>query len=168
MSSSNSEPVELLQETVLAFRDQFDSVLLATAAPDGTPSASYAPHLVNSDGSIWIFVSELAAHTQNLKQNPRASLLFIQNEQDTKNLFARQRLSLRCSVEEIPRSSEAADDILSAMQDKHGQMLELLRTLPDFHLFRFDIKSGDYVAGFGKAFRISGNELLVNPEPRKV
>ena len=38
--------------------------------------------------------------------------------------------------------------------DAAPALIELLRTLQDFHLVRLDVVEGSYVAGFGKAFAI--------------
>lgn len=165
-NASQPDPIKL-QEDVRAFRDQFNSVILSTATPDGHPNASYAPHFVGDEGEIFIFVSQLAVHTQNLQQNPKASLLFIQSEEKSRNLFARLRLTLDCIAEPIPRDGDLWLSVINGMQEKHGNMIELLRSLPDFQLFRFVIQSGDFVAGFGKAYRVTGSELLVDPEPRR-
>lgn len=165
MNGNNPQPD--LQESVIAFRDQFNTVILSTADINGSPNASYAPHWINEAGEIYIFVSQLATHTQNLLRNAQVSLLFIQDEEDSRNRFARQRLTLKCGVEAVQREDSRWTETLDRMQRKHGSMMELLRSLPDFQLFCFHVESGDYVAGFGKAYRVSGNQLLVDPEPRR-
>ena len=72
-----------------AFVASFDSVMLATINDEGdtpVPEASYAPVLVR-DGKYYIFVSELALHTRNLLRNKSASLLFIEDESNSNNIF---------------------------------------------------------------------------------
>lgn len=66
-------------ENARCFHRVYDSVLMATATEDGEPVASYAPYLEHG-GDFYVYVSDLAAHTQNLKRNPRASLMFIEDE----------------------------------------------------------------------------------------
>ncbi len=146
-----------LQQSARALRDRCKSVLLATVSPEGVPEASYAPYILDDDEAICIYVSELAAHTRHLLANPRASLMFIQPEAEARNLFARERLVLQCRAEEV-RGNEA-DSLLARMESLFGETVTLLRSLPDFHLFRFQVEEGSYVRGFGQAWKVRGNRL---------
>ncbi|WP_430460640.1 HugZ family protein [Thalassolituus sp. LLYu03] len=140
----------------------FNSVILATASvnQDGyaEPESSYAPVLQHDD-CFYIYVSALALHTRNLLQYKTASLLFIEDEAQAQNLFARRRVTLQVSAQEVARDSEQWQILLQAMQDKHGKMVGLLRTLNDFHLLKLTPVSGGYTAGFGKAYRLVGEGL---------
>lgn len=140
----------------------FNSVILATASinEDGAaePEASYAPVLQQGD-YFYIYVSALAVHTRNLLQHKTASLLFIEDEAQAQNLFARRRASLQVTADEIARDTDEWQQLLQAMEDKHGKMVSLLRTLTDFHLLRLTPLSGGYTAGFGKAYRLTGEGL---------
>ncbi len=147
-----------LQAEARAFRDSFDSVILATHGEAG-PDASYAPCLLDNDEAVCVFVSELASHTRNLFGLPRASLLFIEPEGEARNPFARRRLVLQCEASEIPRDSDTGGQLLDAMRTRFGKTVELLRGLPDFHLLRFDVADGSYVRGFAQAYALRGNAL---------
>ncbi len=149
-----------LQAEARAFRAGFGSVILATHGEAG-PDASYAPYLLDDDEAVCVFVSELASHTRNLFQRPRASLLFIESEAEARNPFTRRRLVLQCDVSEIPRDSDTGDRLLDAMQARFGKTVELLRSLPDFHLLRFDAIDGSYVRGFAQAYALRGNTLAI-------
>ncbi|MEN8213937.1 MAG: pyridoxamine 5'-phosphate oxidase family protein [Pseudomonadota bacterium] len=149
-----------LQQEVVGFRSRFKSVLLATASPENVPDASYTPYILDQNGKICIFVSQLAQHTSNLLDAPKASLLWIANEADSRNLFARRRLTLQCTVGEVAASGEQRDQLLVQMQQTHGKTIEVLRSLPDFHLFSLEAYQGNYVRGFGQAFSATGDELL--------
>lgn len=83
----------------------FDTVLMATSSVDGVPEISYSPYGI-VDGELHVFVSDLAVHTGNLKTNPRASLLFIENEQDAEILHARKRVTFTATAELIDRKSQ--------------------------------------------------------------
>lgn len=141
-----------------AFLANFKTVLLASSSADNQPEASYAPYVaVGHD--YYIYVSELATHTRNLLETGRCSLLFIEDEANTNNLFARRRLTFQCTATDIGRDSPAATAILDQFSESFGKFMQLLRTLPDFHLFRLSPQSGNYVAGFGKAYALSGEGL---------
>ncbi len=134
------------------------TLLLSTASAAGVPDISYAPFVSDQAGLFYIYVSEMACHTVNLLNNPQASALFILPESASSNLFARERAVLSCSVKEIMRDDEIYADRLQAMQDKFGEVVSVLRSLSDFHLFALRPESGRYVIGFGRAFTINVND----------
>ncbi len=130
------------------------TLLLATASPTGMPDLSYAPFVRDKDGRFYIFISELAAHTAHILSNPQASILFIRPESETKNLFARVRATFECTVIEIGRNVPNYDETLDALQNRFGEIVGVLRSLSDFHLFALTPVNGRYVAGFGQAYTI--------------
>ncbi len=130
------------------------TLLLSTASNSGVPDLSYAPFVRDATGVFYIFVSELAVHTVNLLANPQASLLFIRPESEARNLFARERAVISCRVHDIGRDNPAYSEQLDALQDKFGEIVGLLRPLPDFHLFALYPDSGRYVVGFGQAYTL--------------
>lgn len=150
-----------LGELAQAYREfiaGFKTVLMATTNTMNQPEASYAPYL-ELDGNYFIFISELALHTKNLLQTKQCSLLFIEDEDKTQNLFARQRVSLQCHAEIIQKGSAHYQATLALFQERFGKFIQLLQTLPDFHLFCLKPQSGNYIAGFGQAYTLSGNDL---------
>lgn len=150
-----------LGELAQAYREfiaGFKTVLMATTNTMNQPEASYAPYL-ELNGNYFIFISELALHTKNLLQTKQCSLLFIEDENKTKNLFARQRVSLQCHAEIIQKDSAHYQATLTLFQERFGKFIQLLQTLPDFHLFCLKPQSGNYIAGFGQTYTLSGSEL---------
>lgn len=140
------------------FIDGFNSLILSTCNSDAVPEASYAP-FIRDGNTFCIFVSELAVHTRNLLNNPQASLLFIEDEDKTRNLFARRRATITVKAEEIHRKSAEAERLLDKMEAVLGNTVQLLRGLGDFHLFVFHPVEASYTEGFGKAYRLTGNSL---------
>jgi putative heme iron utilization protein len=131
------------------------TLLLSTASAIGVPDISYAPFVRDDAGVFYIYVSEMACHTVNLLNNPQASILFIRPESESPNLFARERVVLSCSVTEIIRDDAIYADRIQALQDKFGEVVSVLRSLSDFHLFALRPENGRYVIGFGRAFSIN-------------
>ena len=150
---------DAVQREALAFRDQFKSLLLATCSADGRPEISYAPFILGDDQAFHLFISELAAHTRNLRHNGQASVMLIEAENQAKNPFARKRLTLQCHAQEVP--PEAQDELLERFETRFGNTVKLLRQLPDFHLFCLTVAQGSYVRGFGQAWALAGNGLEV-------
>jgi putative heme iron utilization protein len=130
------------------------TLLLSTCSAEFQPEIGYAPFVRDEQGRFYIFVSELARHTLNLRQNPKASVLFIEPETGCRNLFARARVVLDCSARTVAPGEPEHARQLQALQDRFGDVVALLRTLPDFHLIELTPETGHYVAGFGRAYAI--------------
>jgi len=142
-----------------AFVSGFASVMLATADAGGNCEASYAP-VLRHDGRFYMYVSELAVHTRNLLAGTGSpSLLFIEDEAGCRNIFARRRSSIQVTATEVARDSDGWLAIMEALEQRFGNMMQLLRTLSDFHLIELTPSEGSYTAGFGKAYRLSGDGL---------
>ncbi len=142
-----------LHMDIQALCGQFKTVLMATSTSDGTPEISYSPYVI-VDGSLYIFVSDLSLHTGNLKSNPRASLLFIENESDSDNLHARKRVTFPARATLVPRDDKTWEHVLKHMENKFGEIIPLLKSLPDFHLFAMHTDSAVIVRGFADAHTV--------------
>jgi heme iron utilization protein len=143
------------------------SLLLSTSSTAGVPDLSYAPFIRDINGCFYIFVSELATHTANLQYNPRASIMFIRPESDSKNLFARERAIFDCNCREVKRNDLLYSNQLNLLQEKFGDVVSLLRSLNDFHLFALSPSSGRYVVGFGQAYFINIEDGSLSAVNRK-
>jgi len=134
-----------------ALLSRFASLMLSTVNSKGEPLASFAP-FVEKDGVFYIFVSLLADHTVNMLDNPMASVMLIANEQESKNIFARERAVVQVAIEEVEVQSAIANTVFELMEQSHGKTVKMLRTLSDFKLLQLTPIKGRYVVGFGKAF----------------
>jgi len=152
------EDSQAIQDEFETLRQGFSTLLMATVGPDGMPEASYAAYLERG-GDYYIYVSELSTHTGNLLANGRASVLFIEDEAGAGHLFARKRLTLKCEAAEVARGCREFDETLQAMLDRFGSVIETLRGLDDFHLFRLRPLRGVYVAGFARAYAMDDPSL---------
>jgi heme iron utilization protein len=139
------------------------TLLLSTASPTGIPDISYAPFVRDEAGSFTILISELATHTGNLLANPLASVMFVRPESQSNNLFARERAIFDCTAKPIGRSDTGYSTQLMALQKQFGNIVEVLRSLSDFHLFTLTPISGRYVVGFGLAFTINVKDGSLSP-----
>ena len=138
-------------ENCLALLKSCHSLQLATVDEKGLPHISYAPFIRQRE-DFFIFVSQLAGHTQHLQLRPNASIMVIKDETNSRNLFARERCILNVLVETVAPDESAS--ILDQMEIELGKTITLLRTLPDFILFRLTSAQARYVAGFGKAYEV--------------
>lgn len=138
------------------------TVLLASADENGEPLASYAPFWIG-DGAPHVLLSRLARHHRNLEKNPRVSILFIEDEADSPDLFARRRLEYRCRCETVERDSDTGRKALAAFRERFGETFALIESLPDFTLFRLTPLNGNYVEGFGRAYTLDDGGALRFP-----
>ncbi|MBW4633900.1 MAG: pyridoxamine 5'-phosphate oxidase family protein [Iphinoe sp. HA4291-MV1] len=150
-------------ETTLAayqdFTDLFQSLIICTVSADNTPNASYAPFVKDESRNIYIYVSGLSTHTQNLYAVPKASVLFIDDESQTKQIFARRRLTFDCTATLVERDTELWNQIVDSFEARFGEMIQLLRDLPDFRIFKLTPSKGRFVIGFGAAYEVDPNNL---------
>jgi putative heme iron utilization protein len=168
MNTNMTEPAEsalmgpkLTAEEALAefqvFNQSFNSVMLATTNAEGFADASYAPTL-QLNGRFYIYISTLAAHTHNLMQIPKVSVLFIEPETPA-NLFRRQRSMIRCTASLILRDADNWAYLMDAFEQKLGKMMRTLRELTDFQLFELLPMQATYVRGFAQTYHFSAEQL---------
>ncbi|MBW4689162.1 MAG: pyridoxamine 5'-phosphate oxidase family protein [Komarekiella atlantica HA4396-MV6] len=153
---SQLEKVQLEYEK---FTEEIQSVIISTVNAQGIPNSSYAPYVMDDAKNIYIYVSGLASHTKNLDANPHVSILFIEDEAQTNQIFARRRLSFDCTATLIERETQKWNKIVEQFQGRFGQIIEVLRGLADFRIFQLTPSEGRFVIGFGAAYHISGDNL---------
>ncbi len=139
-------------------RDKQQSLQMATLSADGFPEASYAP-FVWFESACYLFLSQLAKHSQNLSVNPSLSLLLIEDEADTRNQFARRRIIWQGQAEVIKRDSELFKRAMQSFRDRFGDFIDLIEPLQDFQLYKVTLRSGRFIRGFAQAFQLYGEGL---------
>lgn len=149
-----------LIEEINLFIDKQKSLLLSTLSVSKQPHSSYAPFFVYQNG-FYIFVSQLALHTQHLLDSSIASILLIEDESVCDDIFARQRLTYDVSVNMIERNDTLWTQVIEGMTERLGERVTLLSQLGDFVLFQLTPTSGRYIKGFGKAYDLSGVDLNI-------
>lgn len=159
MEKTAEEKQKDAHETLHRLLKEYKTASLATVDGEGQPQASYTPvALDRPGGSFYLFVSELSAHTANLRTQQTASLLLMEDELSSKQLFARNRVTFGGSVEPIARDSEGWAEACLIYGAKFGKFFELLVSLPDFQMFRFRPEDIRLVVGFGAAYQVTGED----------
>lgn len=142
-------------ESILKLINTQQSLFLSTLDRQGNPSASYAPYLcIEKESAFYIFISDLSEHTQQLLDNPIASVLIAADEQNTQQIFARHRLTYRVKADCLGQAALKRQAVLLLMQQRFGSIMDVLSGLSDFKLFKLTAQQGRYVKGFGNAFII--------------
>ena len=149
-----NQPNEVASE-VLEFVSRCKTVILSTVSGNGEPNASYAP-FVQEAGAIYVLVSGLAKHTSNLLSTGQCHAMFIADEKDSVNVFARKRVSYVCEVSVIERQESSAKVVFEKMQERFGPTISVLVGLPDFRLVRLVPGEGVWVRGFAQAIPVQG------------
>jgi putative heme iron utilization protein len=127
------------------------SLILSTINSDGTPHSSYAP-FIEKEHRFYISLSAKSTHSQNIMQTPTVSILFIEDESQSSNIFARKRVTFDAAVKPIERGSIIFNGTMTLFEDKFGEMAAIYRTMSDFHLFELIPIRGRAVFGFGQAY----------------
>lgn len=129
------------------------TVILSTLDEYNYPYVSYAP-FIEFEGKYYILVSNGAKHTQYLRTNPNAGLLFIEDESSAKNVFFRKRLSLQVKATLDTLRKEVVDE----MKSRFGDVVVTFLTM-DFTVVEFEAKEGQLILGAGQAYKIIGDEI---------
>lgn len=140
--------------------DRTKSVLLATVDAEGNPNSSYAP-FVREGNTFYILVSFMAKRTKNLSEGRKTSVMFIEDESATKQIYARERLTLEASTSQIERDSETWNTIVAKLKEAHGKVVDVIFEMGDFILIGLHPVKGSYVNGFGSAYFVDENLEIV-------
>ncbi|KAB0301056.1 heme utilization protein HutZ [Vibrio fortis] len=141
------------------FRQERRTLQLATVDEEGRPNVSYAPFVQNQEG-YFVLISDIARHARNLKANPNVSLMMIEDEESSKQLYARKRLTFDATASVVERESELWTQVIAQMKDRFGEIIDGLSQLQDFSLFNLKAENGLFVKGFGQAYQVSGDDLV--------
>ena len=123
------------------------TTLISSVDAENFPQASYAPFVIEED-KMYIYISRIADHYRNLENNGKVSVMVIEDECNSKILFARKRISfsgMAKKVESVPES------VSKKFDENHPNMMGVLKTM-DFDFFEIELAKGRLVEGFGKAF----------------
>ena len=141
------------------FRQERRTIQLATVDAEGRPNVSYAPYVQNQEG-YFVLISQIARHARNLLENPNVSLMMIEDEDSSKQLFARKRLTFDAVATVVERDTEMWQQVVGQMKDRFGEIIDGLSQLEDFVLFNLKAEQGLFVKGFGQAYQVSGDDLV--------
>jgi heme iron utilization protein len=125
----------------------------------GFPFGSMMPYAADALGRPVIFISSMAMHTQNLQQDPRASLLITQPDVAGDPLGA-ARVTLVGTTEEVA-ADEVRDLYLSRYENaKHWQGYS------DFAYHRLEVTNIYFIGGFGVMGWVAAEEYAAaQPDP---
>lgn len=135
------------------FISNFGSVLLGTVNDEGQPNITYAPFL-KYENENYIYISEIGDHYNNLKDNGKLEVSFLEDESKAKAITVRGRVRYTSGFEFLPRD-EKFEKVMDVFVEKAGNTMDIIRKMEDFHLVKLNFLEGRFVKGFGQAYTIT-------------
>jgi heme iron utilization protein len=117
----------------------------------GFPFGSMMPYAADDLGRPIFFISSMAMHTQNLRQDSHASLLIVQPDVSGDPLGA-ARLTLLGAVTEVP-AEEVRELYLSRYENA-----KFWQDYTDFAYYRLEVSAVYFIGGFGVMGWISAED----------
>ncbi|EJB07343.1 hypothetical protein GGI64_002857 [Rhizobium leguminosarum] len=124
----------------------------------GFPFASRVLVATDIDGAPVILVSKLSAHTKALARDARASLLT--GEPGKGDPLAHPRLTTQCLAQPVERGDAFHERIRTRFLARHAKA-KLYIDFPDFLFFRLKPEQASLNGGFGRAYQLDGNDLII-------
>ncbi len=132
---------------------------LAAIEPEtGHPLATRVGLATDVDGTPIVLISGLAAHTPALLADPRCSLLV--GETGKGDPLAHARMTLWCRAGKVARDAPEQERVARRYLYRNPKA-RLYAGLGDFAFFRLEIERASLNGGFGKAFALTRDDLLV-------
>jgi len=142
----------------------------------GHPFGSIVPFAVDAEGRPFILIADIAAHTANLRREPRASL-FVSDAQAVGDPQTSWRVSVMGRFQRVlPADTQSRHAAQARLIDKneyadlHARYLERVSAAEGYikqHSFDYwrmeTIDTVRYIAGFGRICWIDGQDVLRNP-----
>lgn len=123
----------------------------------GHPFVSRVITDIDTDGVPVILASMLTTHMKALVADPRCALLL--GEPGKGDPLAWPRITVGCAAERVEADSESDSRIRVRFLRRHPKA-RLYAGFPDFSFVRLVPKWASLNGGFGRAYEISGDELL--------
>ncbi len=132
---------------------------LAVLLPqDGRPFASRTAVACDIDRTPVILASQLSTHTAGLAHDPRVSLLL--GEPGKGDPLAHPRITLQCTAVKLDRGDVQHGRMRARFLRRHPKSA-LYIDFPDFSFFRLELQTASLNGGFGKAYHLTAEDILI-------
>ncbi|NLD08233.1 MAG: DUF2470 domain-containing protein [Xanthomonadaceae bacterium] len=147
------------EQLLSTFNGVLATTMRDTLGLEGYPFGSVVPFCLNSRGEPILLISDLAQHTKNLKENPKASLMIHNIDQD--NIQKGWRLTVIGDITPIDLSEY--DDIADRYERFFGESRRY-HEVHDFNFYQLTPKKYRYIHGFGEIHWVD-TERVLQPSP---
>lgn len=117
---------------------------------------AYAP--ATDFSAFYLHISRLAYHTQDIQKDARVSLMIAETDSGEGNPQLLARVSLRGQAIVVPPNDMGYEAVKTAYLQRFPASRQTFG-FADFSLYRIQPEAIRYVAGFGKAFNLSLDDL---------
>lgn len=127
----------------------------------GYPFGSVTPYMSDSDGKLYLYISDIAQHARNLNEDNRLSVT-IYDQADSGD----QNESARITV--VGDASVVDAELHDPMLERYVRLFpeaEAYKQAHDFKLWQIDVKRVRYIGGFGKIFWLERDEWMSENAP---
>ena len=135
-------------------RRAFKGSMATIDAKNGYPYVSLVTLATDTSGAPILLISNLARHTANLANEPRASIM-VDETGALADPLQGARVTLYGRVE---RTKEGA--VRRRFLARHPEA-SFYADFPDFGFFRLAVVGAHYIGGFGRIFDLAPSELLI-------
>ena len=126
---------------------------------NGEPFTAMVSYAEESDlGGLLIHLSNLAPHKRQLKANPHCSVLIAAPDPGHGEVLALPRVTLQGVATMIEKDTPDYEQARSRYLSKLPTSTVMF-TLGDFDLFRITPLRGRFIAGFGRTYEFTGDEV---------
>jgi putative heme iron utilization protein len=134
-----------------------DFAALAVLGADGAPAVTRIAFGLGPDGMPVSLVSDIAAHTRALAADPRSSLM-VGEPGPKGDPLTHPRLTLQARAQLLPHDTPDREALAQAWLARHPKS-QMWIGFADFRFARFAVTSAFLNGGFGKAFRLTPEDL---------
>ena len=138
-----------------------DSAILSTVSVkhDGYPFGSFVTYMSGDCRTVYLYLSDIAQHTKNLKNNSKSCLTIIKMDSDKQNS---ERLTLLGDLKPVEKNK--IEECASKYHEFFPKSREYAK-MHGFNFYQFEISSCRWIGGFGKIAWLK-NENWKHFEPK--
>ena len=140
------------KEVYEILKGKYQQCVLGTLDQNGYPYLSKTLPLYY-EKKIYLLLSDLSDHTENLKNNKKVSIYFAL-EETHKERLNNPRLTLLGLIEKLKLNKN--DELFVKLLKKYAlieKSAKMWGKFLDFNFYEFKIQNSIYVKGFGKAYK---------------
>src|SRR5437868_10907113 len=127
---------------------------------ESAPMVSMTLYMPENDFSaLYVHVSRLAWHTQDMQHDGRVALSISEREDGRADPFTLMRVSIRGQAEQISGGPNGISAQLREAWLAHFPEQEINFRLADFSFWKITPRDARFVAGFGRIYNVSASEL---------
>ena len=128
-------------------------------AKDGYPFGSVTTYMTDAQGHPIIYISHLAQHTKNIRQNPKISLLVSADHEHDINAGARLTILGTAQLVDTEAEPHLAEQFYLQFPESR-----IYQNTHDFQFYRIHTEHIRYIGGFGHIHWLNTAQFLL-PEP---